>query len=65
MSATAARLGLAPPPEAAASWPSRWPLRRLDWIIGTPTLAIAEYRTLPDLVSDHRLVAATVERRSG
>lgn len=34
--------------------------RRIDWILVPPALRISEYRVLPDRVSDHRAVVATV-----
>jgi endonuclease/exonuclease/phosphatase family metal-dependent hydrolase len=39
-----------------------FPLRnkRFDWIMISPELAFGEYRTLPDVLSDHRAVVATL-----
>ena len=47
-------------PEATdmASFPSR--NKRFDWIMISGELAFCEYRTLPDVLSDHRAVVATL-----
>jgi endonuclease/exonuclease/phosphatase family metal-dependent hydrolase len=41
------------------SFPSRG--RRLDWILISPEFEFVEYRTLPDVISDHRAVVATLK----
>ena len=48
-------------PEATAmvSFPLR--NKRLDWIMISPGLDFVDYRTLPDVLSDHRAVVATLE----
>ena len=48
-------------PEATdmASFPSR--NKRFDWIMISAELDFLEYRTLPDVLSDHRAVVATLE----
>ena len=40
------------------TFPSR--KKRLDWILVSPEIEFAGYRTLPDVVSDHRAVIATL-----
>ena len=40
------------------TFPSR--RKRLDWILVSPEIEFAGYRTLPDVVSDHRAVIATL-----
>jgi endonuclease/exonuclease/phosphatase family metal-dependent hydrolase len=40
------------------TFPSR--RKRLDWILASPEIEFAGYRTLPDVVSDHRAVIATL-----
>jgi endonuclease/exonuclease/phosphatase family metal-dependent hydrolase len=41
-----------------STFPSRG--KRLDWILVSPEIEFAGYRTLPDVVSDHRAVIATL-----
>jgi len=41
-----------------ATFPSRRPRRRLDWILCSPALHVQRYRVLPDRISDHCAVVA-------
>ena len=57
------RLGVHPcRPEAVdlATFPSRKPLRRLDWVLLSPHLEFGHYEILTDRVSDHLAVLAEV-----
>ncbi len=38
--------------------------RRLDWILASEHFAFADYRVLPDPISDHRAVVATLRSRT-
>lgn len=61
----AARLGLRPyKPKIMelATFPSRRPRKRLDWILASPELEFVAYRVLPDRLSDHLAVVAEVKR---
>jgi len=49
---------------AHATYPSWRPLVRLDWILISDALAFAGYETLPDRLSDHLGVVATVVSRA-
>lgn len=46
--------------EGLATFPSWRPRQRLDWILASTGLRLANYRVLDDLVSDHRPVIADV-----
>lgn len=37
--------------------------QRLDWILISPELEFVDYRVVPDILSDHRGVAATIARK--
>jgi hypothetical protein len=55
---------LRPVEEAAhATFPSWRPLVRLDWILITEELGFEAYQTLPDRLSDHLGVVATLGLR--
>lgn len=45
-------------PEAPGAGTFPFNDKRLDWILASPTLRIAERRVLPDVLSDHRAVLA-------
>lgn len=45
---------------ALHTYPSSKPLRRIDWILTSSDLGIADYCTFEDQVSDHRAVGTTV-----
>ena len=51
------------PQHRAPTYPARRPWRRLDWILASPELDFAAYRTLPNPVSDHLGVAADLVLR--
>ena len=51
------------PSNRAPTYPARRPWRRLDWILASPELEFAAYRTLPNPVSDHLGVAADLVLR--
>jgi endonuclease/exonuclease/phosphatase family metal-dependent hydrolase len=51
------------PRHRAPTYPARRPWRRLDWILASPELEFAAYRTLPNPVSDHLGVAADLVLR--
>jgi endonuclease/exonuclease/phosphatase family metal-dependent hydrolase len=47
---------------AAPTYSAARPWRRIDWILVSPDLDFADYRTLDDIVSDHRGVVADIVR---
>ena len=51
------------PYRKAPTYPSTRPWRRLDWILVSPELDFVDYRTLPNPVSDHLGVVATIQPR--
>ncbi len=53
------------PTAKIATFPSRRPRRRIDWIFVSEELDILRYRSLPDRVSDHLGVVAEVALRDG
>lgn len=57
------RLRACHPHQRAPTYPARRPWRRLDWILASPELDFAAYRTLPNPVSDHLGVAADLVLR--
>ena len=57
------RLRACHPHHRAPTYPARRPWRRLDWILASPELDFASYRTLPNPVSDHLGVAADLVLR--
>jgi endonuclease/exonuclease/phosphatase family metal-dependent hydrolase len=58
------RLRACHPHQRAPTYPARRPWRRLDWILASPELEFAAYRTLPNPVSDHLGVAADLVLRT-
>jgi endonuclease/exonuclease/phosphatase family metal-dependent hydrolase len=49
---------------AQPTYSARTPWRRIDWILASPELAFADYRTLDDVLSDHRAVVADLTLRA-
>jgi endonuclease/exonuclease/phosphatase family metal-dependent hydrolase len=50
-------------PSRLPTFPSHRPTRKLDWILVSPELELATYDVVPDLVSDHLAVEATVRTK--
>lgn len=60
------RLGLqamSPDSTLLSTYPAKDPRRRLDWILISPELEFRTYTVWPDIVSDHRGVAAALRWR--
>ncbi|MGB0134447.1 endonuclease/exonuclease/phosphatase family protein, partial [Dokdonella sp.] len=55
-----ARTSLQPPENPPATFPSWAPNRAIDHILASSSLKVDELRTLPQLVSDHLPIAATI-----
>lgn len=55
-----ARTSLQPPKNPPATFPSWAPIRAIDHILASSSLGVSELRTLPQLVSDHLPIAATI-----
>ena len=47
-------------PAELPTYPSHRPSRKLDWILISPELTLTRYEVVPDVVSDHLAVEATV-----
>ena len=43
-----------------ATYPSRDPRRKIDWIFASPEIAMTDYMVFPDKVSDHRAIGTTL-----
>ena len=54
-------LGLSAQAEGEPTYPASRPRRRLDWVLTSPELRLSAHQTLPERVSDHLAVRATVD----
>ena len=43
-----------------ATYPSRDPRRKIDWIFASPEVTMTDYVVFPDRVSDHRAIGTTI-----
>jgi endonuclease/exonuclease/phosphatase family metal-dependent hydrolase len=50
-------------PGALPTYPAHRPSRKLDWILVSPDLELVNYEVVPDVVSDHLAVEASIRLR--